>query len=287
MLTRQGATLAELLVALTLAGIVLGAAATTMLRQQRTHGRIAAVSRADAQLRSASSMLAGQFAMLDPAAGDLAAGQAADTAIQFRAPIAASLACHRSVGSATFVPEAAGAIPFGGAASLPRAGDSLWWLGDTAWSAGRIAGVATVAVRCLAPIAATGDALHLTLSGSSDTIPAGAPLRITRQTRYGLYRASDGTRQLGFREWNEPANAFSAPQPVAGPLLAAADAGRSGFRYFDDAGQELAAAAGLLDPRQVVRMRITLHTLVPFHEPGRDSTRSDSVDVALQRASGP
>ena len=273
----------ELLVALSLGGIVLGAAATSMLRQQRTHGRIAAVIRSDGQLRAATSVLAGQFAMLDPAAGDLADGQAADTAIQFRASIAASVACDQSIGSATFLPESVGIVSFGGSASLPRAGDSLWWLGDSAWSGGRIGAVATVATRCFVPIPASGNALHLTLSGSSDTIPPGAALRVTRQTRYGLYRAGDGTWQLGFREWNEPANSFSPPQPVAGPLLPAATGRRSGFRYFDDSGQELPVATVAQTPRLVARIRITVHTLAAFHEIGQDSIRSDSVDVALQR----
>ena len=287
MLSRRAATLVELLVALTLASIVLGAAATSMRGQQRTHGRIAAVSGSDRQLRSGASVLAAQLALLDPVAGDLSAGEATDTAIQFRAPIAASLACDRSVGSATFVPDAAGPVAFGGAASLPRTGDSLWWLGDSAWTGGRINAVATIAAVCSVPVPAVGDALHVALSGSNDTIPAGAPLRITRQTRYGLYRAGDGTLQLGFREWSESAHSFSSPQPVAGPLLPAASGRRSGFRYFDDAGQELPGGAIPLDPRQVARIRIALHSRVAVHEAGQDSIRCDSVDVALHRAAGP
>ena len=287
MLSRRGATLVELLVALTLASIVLGAAATSILGQQRTYGHIAAVSRTDGQLRSGTSVLAAQFALLDPEAGDLSQGHAADTAIQFRAPIAASLACNRSVGSATFVPDAIGGVAYGGAASLPRAGDSLWWLGDSSWSGAPIGAVATVAAVCSGPIQAAGDALLVTVPGSNDTIPAGAPLRITRQTRYGLYRASGGSWQLGFREWSEPANAFSAPQPVAGPLLPLASGRRSGFRYFDDSGAEFARGAVPLDTRRVARIRITLHTMVAVHTPGQDSIRSDSVDVALHRAGGP
>ena len=287
MLSRRASTLVELLVAFTLASIVLGSAATSVLRQQRAHARIASVSGSDAQLRAATSVLAGQLALLDPVAGDLASGEAADSVLQFRAPIASSLACDRSIGSATFLPDSAGAVTFGGVSSLPRPGDSLWWLGDSAWTGARIDGVATIVAACAVPIASVGAALRLTLSGSGDTVPAGAALRITRQTRYGLYRAGDGSWQLGFREWNESAGAFSAPQPIAGPLLLRSRDRRSGYRYFNTFGQELAPANGAMDATQVARIRITTLSLVAGRAPGQDSVRSDSVDVALRRARAP
>jgi len=287
MLNRRAATLVELLVALTLAGVVLGSATTSVLRQQRAHARIVAVSGSDAQLRAATSVLAGQLALLDPAAGDLAPGEADDSVLQFRSPVAASLACDRAIGSVTFLPDPAGTVTFGGAASLPRSGDSLWWLGDSAWSGARITGVVTMAAACSVPISSAGDALHLTLFGSGDTIPAGAPLRITRQTRYGVYRASDGSWQLGFREWNESSGSFSAPQPIAGPLLFRSGGRRSGFRYFDALGQELAPANGTMDAKRVARIRITTQSLVAVRERGQDSVRSDSVDVALHHAREP
>ena len=285
MLKRPAASLAEVLVALVLAGIVLGAATASVLRQQRAHARIRSVSGADAQLRAATSVLALQLALLDRA-GDLAPGEADDTALQFRSPVAASLACDRSAGSVTFVPDA-GSVALGGAASLPRAGDSLWWLGDSAWSGARVSGVTTIAASCSAPVTSAGSALHLVMAGSADTIPAGAPLRVTRETRYGIYRASDGSWQLGFRERSGSTALFSAPQPVAGPLLLHAGARRSGFRYFDELGQELAASHGALDVGQVARVRITTLSLAALRERGQDSVRSDSVDVALQHARTP
>ena len=286
-LSRRASTLVELLVAFTLAGVVLGSATASVLRQQRVNARILAVSGSDAQLHAATSVLAVQLALLDPAAGDLSPGQADDTVLQFRSPVATSIACERSIGSVTFLPDPAGAVTLGGTASLPRTGDSLWWLGDSAWSAARIGGVITVAATCSAPISATGAALRLTLNGSGDTIPAGAALRITRQTRYGVYRASDGSWQLGYREWNEAIGAFSAPQPIAGPLVLRSGGRRSGFRYFDDLGQELAPANGAVDAARVARIRITTHSLARVRERGQDSIRSDSVDVALHHARDP
>ena len=286
MLSRRAATLTELLVAVALACVVLGSATTSVLRQQQAHSRIASVSGSDGQLRAATWVLASQLALIDPSSGDLAAGEADDTVLQFRAPIAASLACGRSVGAVTFLPDAGGAVMPTGAASLPRVGDSLWWLGDTSWSGGRINSVATIAAACALPVASSGRAVHLTLAASGDTIPAGAPLRVTRQTRYGVYRSSDGTWQLGFREWSETSGAFSAPQPVAGPLLLRASGRQSGFRYFDNMDQELATTGAPLDVTRIARIRITTQSLARVRARGQDSVRTDSVDVALGRARG-
>ena len=285
MLKRPAATLVELLVAFALAGVVLGAATSSMLQQQRTHERIRTVSGTDAQRRAATVVLAGQLSLLDPAAGDLAPGQADDTVIQIRAAVDASLACSRSNGSVTLLPDSAGAASFVGSASQPRSGDSLWWLGDSTWSGTRIGSVVQEAAICTFPVSAVGSALRLTLEGSADSIPVGAALRVTRQTRYGLYRSSDGSWQLGFREWNQAASSFSAPQPVAGPFLLRVGARRSGFRYFDDAGRELATASGV-DVTRVARIRLTLQSLVVARE-GSDSVRADSVDVALHHAPEP
>ncbi|MEO8620420.1 MAG: prepilin-type N-terminal cleavage/methylation domain-containing protein [bacterium] len=287
MLRRRGATLVELLVGLTLASVVLGSATASVLRQQRTHARIASVSGADAQRRAAISVLASQLALLDPTGGDLTAGEAADSAFQFRALIAASVACDQSVGSATFLPDPSGTVSLGGEASLPHTGDSLWWYGDSTWSGDRINGVSTVPASCSAPIASAGPALRVTIASSPDSIRAGTAIRVTRQTRYGVYRASDGTWQLGFREWNDPTGAFSAPQPVAGPLMLRSNGRSSGFRYFDNAGHELSPASGTMNVTSVSLVRITTQSLVATRNQGQDSVRTDSVDVALRNARTP
>ena len=286
MLIRRAFTLVELLVALMLASLVLGIATTASLRQQRVHSRIQAVAGVDAQLRAAMLLLTGQLTMLDAAAGDLVAGEATDTALQFRAPIAVSLSCAPGVGAVTLRPDAAGEVALSGGASLARPSDSLWWLGDSAWVGRQIVSATPVAAVCSAPAATAGRSLRLTIT-APDSIPAGAPLRVTRQTRYAVYRASDGTSQLGFREWNEPASQFAAPQPVAGPLLVRSGIRRSGFRYFDGQGVELTTAHGPIDAIQIARIRITVHSLVAVRAPGQDSIRTDSADVALRHPTGP
>lgn len=283
MLRRRAASLLELLVALVLTALVLGTATSSALRQQRVHARIRSVSGADAQLRAATLVLAGQLALLDPLAGDLAAGEAADSALQFRATIATSLACGTETGSATLLPDT---VAVSGMSSRPKAGDSLWWLIDSVWTVARIAGVSLVSASCLSPVSAAGSALAVQLSGT-DTIPAGAPLRVTRQSRYGVYHASDGTWQLGFREWNDAAHQFSAPQPVAGPLVPLGAGVASGFRYFDAAGAELLASNVSIDVLRVARIRLTAVSLATVRDRGQDSLRADSLDLALHHAPVP
>lgn len=283
MLKRQGTALLELLLSLALASVVLSIATTSLLRQQRVHARIRGASGSDAQLRAATTVLAGQLAELNAAAGDIASGSASDTALQFRATVGTSFACEKSAGSVDMLPERGAGGVYAGTVSVPRSGDTLWWLGDSTWTAAKVRSVDAVSVTCTAPLAFAGTTVRLALAGSADTIPAGAPLRITRQTRYSVYRSSDGSWQLGFREWSEGAGAFPSPQPVAGPLLLAAGARRSGYRYFDAMGQEIALSAGVADVTRIARIRITMRSVVSGRDRGADSVRTDSVDVGLRR----
>lgn len=282
MLTRPGTALLELLLALALAGIVLSVATTSVLRQQRTHARIVGLAASEGQLRAATLVLAAQLADLDAAAGDIA-GASSDTALQFRAAIGTSFACGASVGSIALLPEQGPGGAYSGTLSTARPGDTLWWLGDSTWSAARVRNVEAAYVTCTAPLAFAGLSVRLTLTGSADTIPAGAPLRLTRQTRYSLYRSADGSWQLGFREWNEATGAFASPQPVAGPLLLAAGTRRSGYRYYDAAGTEIVVTDGAPDVSRIARIRITMRSIAATRDRGSDSVRTDSVDVGLRR----
>ena len=282
MLNRQGASLIELLVAVTLASIVLAVATSSVLRQQRTHDRIASIAASEVQLRTATTVLANQLSFVDAAAGDLTLGQARDTVLQFRATVGVGLACDRGTADLTLLPDTTGGVSLGGFASQPRAGDSLWFLADSTWTGTRVEAVVPASASCPAPFPVTGKTLRLTLGELNDTIQAGSPLRVTRSTRYAIYRSGDGTWQLGFREWSESTGSFSSPQPVAGPLLRQTDGRLSRFRFFGDTGDEL---AGSDFEARVTRIRIIIHALSRARERGQDSVRSDSVDVALQHAS--
>lgn len=284
MLSRRGLTLVELLVALTLAALVLGTATASLLGQQRAHSRLRAVLDADAQISAAMMVLGQHLGMLD-AGRDLTAGEARDSALQFRATVVSAIACAGRAGHTTLVADPVGSVPLRGIASLPRAGDSLWWLADSAWTGTAIAGVVNSPVTCASPFGTSSGEMQIVLA-RPDSVAAGTPVRATRQTRYGIYWASDGAWHLGFREWDSTPPGFPSPQPVVGPLIRTG-ALRSGFRYFDDTGAELAQGASGVDVTRVARIRVTAHALAPVHGRGRDSVRTDSIDIVLQHARGP
>ena len=111
--------------------------------------------------------------------------------------------------------------------------------------------------------------------------PGGTPVRVTRQERYVVYRASNGLWYLGLRDWNQSLARFAAPQPVAGPFIRALpNGGLTGFRYFDSIGA--AVTPNGTNESSVARLRVS--TLSSVAASGvADTVRRDSADIALLR----
>lgn len=285
-LSRRGASLVELIVALTVAGLVLAAATESLLRQQRAARWVGGVAGAEGQMRSLAQLLPAELALLDAGAGDVAAGQASDSTIQIRAVVASSLACDSATNVITLLPEALTGIAIGGSARVPAIGDSVWFFaGDSlGWRGTRVAAVARVNASCATPASPLGPTHRLTLSASLD-MPGGTPLRVTRQERYVIYRASDGRYYLGARDWSLALAAFGAPQPIAGPFIRALPSGAySGFSYFDSVGASIVPNG--TNERDIVRVRVISFVALPTRS-AADSVRRDSVDVALEASGAP
>ena len=285
---RIGATLVELIVALTLSAIVLGAATSSVLRQHRTARLVVGEAATTAQLRAATGALSAELSVLSRATGDIVPGEARDTALQLRALVAAGISCNDAVGSATFAPDEEG-LPEALWGTIPRVGDSLWWhAGDTTaqWHSARILSSDSVTAACLLTGAPPRPARRVVVSVAGDTIPFGAPLRVTRPTRYSFYRSGDGSWQLGLRDWIG-GDHFGAPQPVAGPFLVRSGDRRSGFRYFSPNGDELSGGSAGVDALQVARVRVTVLTADPSAAGLPNTVRAESVDVALLPARNP
>lgn len=285
MLTRRGATLTELLVAVVLAAVVLGAATMSLLRQHQSASLHAAGAEGGTQLRMATGMFAAQLALLEPA--DLDRSHARDSTLQFRAVVATGHACSTDVHPSLVI--GGGDLSAGGMSDTPRTGDSLWWYRseEDGWRGGAVQGVEVAPGACPQPVASAGGerALVLRLSlGAGDTIPVLTPLRITRPQRLVLYRAGDGSTQLGQREWNAAAGEMNSPQPAAGPFLRTGPGGlRSGFRFYDSGGAELFPSSEPDAGARVARLR--LHLLSPPKTPFGAVIPRDSADVALGRGS--
>ena len=288
---REGVTLVELLVAITLGAIVIGTATASVLRQQRGARRVAGIVGGAEQTRAGSLLIPAELADLAPSAGDLLGPEVRDTALQLRSAITTGVACDSAVGYAVLALGDGDDLAPGGVASPPRAGDSLWWYADapTGWRAQRITDVRDVAAPCPVRVGGVGQgaARRFALT-NRDTIPAGAIVRVTRPLAYVVYRSGDGSWQLGMREWSEATQRFAPPQPIAGPFARRLDTRtRTGFRYFGPDDSELLAGAGTAEIGPIGRIRITTVALVRSAIAGSDSVRVDSADVALQRGRGP
>jgi hypothetical protein len=283
-LRRTGTSLAELLAALALGGIVLTVAASSMLRQQRGARWIEGLTGAELQLRPVMRLLADELSHLDASAGDVAAGQASDSSLQLRAVVAASLTCD-SASAVTLIPDASSTPALGSSVRGPAVGDSLWLYRGApyGWSARAVIGVARVTSACAVPTSAPAPTVQLLLDAPADA-PAGTPVRVTRWERWVVYRASDGRWYAGIRDFSPATSRFLPAQPVAGPFMRAAGNGpRTGFRYFDAAGSDLVPDG--TNERSIARVRVT--TLSVVRSTASDSVRLDSADAVLSRPGAP
>ena len=280
-LDQRGAALAELLVALMIAGIVLGTATATVLRQQRTTASLGGSAARASQTRAALGVLSVELSALAVASGDLVPAEMRDSSIQLRAVVAAGLACGDAVGLAVLVADL-GASATETVAADPHLGDTLWWydVADGGWRGRAISVADSVTTTCPLDGGRTRTARRIVIA-AAESIRSGAPLRITRPVRYSFYRSGDGSLQLGLREWSEAGHRFAPPQPVAGPFVARDAGDRSGFRYFDADGTELPSGADGVDAERVARVRVTV--LARSGGQAIAGVRRDSIDVALQR----
>jgi hypothetical protein len=288
-LRRRGATLAEALVALVLASVVLGSATGSVLRQRRTSDALRTSADAAAQLRSATGLLSSSLGLGELASGDLVADELRDTALQLRTTIAAGVACDTEPDLRFAIP--ADTLTTSGIASPPRAGDSAWWYrADSAdWRGASILEVTTDSLPCASVgIGPPARAALLRLRTSVPGHRAGAPVRISRQLRWSLYRAGDGSWQLGMRESTGVLRALSPLQPVAGPFeRTAADGAQSGFRYFDADGVELLPPLDTTTRARVARIRFTALAPSAPRASATSIAARDSVDLAVRRGSTP
>jgi hypothetical protein len=256
----------ELLVALTLLGVVLGAFAIMGMRQEEAHRSLAMRARARVQLREATAALPIELRGVSPEEGDIPPGEARDSTLEFRSTVAAGVACAVH-GDVVTLPGADGEWPMSALLSRPEAGDSVWFYASTAGGGGAWAGRALERIESGSAECAlfdgedSGARLSLRLAGdtTAGSPVTGSPVRVTRRVRYSIYRSStDGNWYLGAREWNGSQGRFDVVQPIAGPFTSprAATGERSRFTYHDRSGTEL--PSGSADTHRISRVVLTL-----------------------------
>jgi hypothetical protein len=201
LVTRCGATLIELIVAMVVGGVALALIATISVRQQRLYADIADRAALAGQLRQASTVLPIELRGASPVSGDIR--EARDTAIELRATIASAVVCDTAAGSVALAPSVAGAATL--PATSPRSPRGHGVDSGAERLSRRSLPYAVSSTATLAPGSCAPLGPRLSCDGARDrsrfhSARVGAAcrdvdrtaLRVTRPVRYSLYRGGDG-----------------------------------------------------------------------------------------------
>ena len=273
----RGFTLAELLVALVVASVVLAGVCSALLWAQRFYHAQAQVLEIQQNVRVVAEVLSDEIRGLDAVDGDIIA--MSDTAITFKAP--------RVFGATCLAPDVArGWLVVrnsltSGLRAMDPARDSVLVFrdGDPArssddrWLRGSLA--ATGSAACADGAAGS----RLTLGGVAgglpqlDSVGPGSPVRAFEVVRYRLYDDGGGSWWLGTQSFT--GGAWSVTSPIAGPLRP-----RDGLAlaYAGAAGEAVSSPSAVRLVRVVVRGRSS----APIRSLGRTAAAyQDSAAVAV------
>lgn len=236
----RGFTLVEVLVAMTLTGIVVAGTLRALSAQKKFYARQARILDARHAMRASTTILASEFRDASAADGDLYA--IGPDSIVVRSTAGFAIACAVNTGNSTLaLTEVSGHFRLDVADSALVFVENGLRDDDDAWRALQVTGLSPTPPACAWGSAAS---LLLTVNGSLSGVWVGAPVRLYKPYVYGLYPESD-------RYWlgRRPYSVASAYVPVAGPL-APADSGGLVLTYYDAAG------AVTTDRLQVARVNI-------------------------------
>ena len=245
---RQGVTLVELVVALSLFGVVAGIILTVLRDQQRFHLGSLEIIETKRSVHDAVDLLYGE--LRGAATADIYA--ITDSSISFRTTIGSSHICtiDASRSSITLPPTSStqvrGLSTF---LTTPRAGDSLLIFDpgpahgteDDGWKphviVADIGGGACPSRPFGLGVADAGAGIAISVNPPlSGHVVVGSPVRFFRPATYSLYRGSGASWMLGYSTC--AAGVCTVRQPLSGPYAPFADGGTGGLtlRYFDRDG---------------------------------------------------
>jgi prepilin-type N-terminal cleavage/methylation domain-containing protein len=278
---RAGFTLVELLITMTLMGLVGACVVTIVVRQQRFYRSTSAVMDARAQIRQMASVLPMDLRGISGVGGDISV--LSDSALEFRSSFGSAVACTLISGgspaivttprttakntrmtSFTRTPVVGDSIALYDVNTTTKASDDRWVMHQitaVTMVTGDVATGCPSASKLVATtdMTASNPAYRLTVSPArAATVTQGAAIRFFRRVRYSLYKnSSDGLWYLGYKDCLPGRTPVcSVTQPIAGPYRAYATKGtnKSGleFAYFDSLG------AVTTFPTKVARISIAL-----------------------------
>ena len=289
---RPGVSLVELVAVVALAGVVGGAVAVTINRQQLFYRGVSDLHYAREGVRAATEVMSSDIRAMS--LHDTVRLRA-DSAMEFLADIGSSVVCQGvggQIGLPARHPESNSLSAF---LVEPDTGDIATFYvrsadGREEWERHRIAGFSSRSLATSCPPTSGFSAqaeLDAAMTGFvvtlADPLPggirAGVPVRFLRRARYSLYRASDGHWYLGYRRCNAVGASTCGPvQPLSGPYGAySADAQVTGlsFEYFDAQGHPLGPSDS---PLMLARVDITARG--ERWQPGAKSGQADRVAEA-------
>jgi hypothetical protein len=247
---RGGRTLAELLVTLTISGVLCSLLAAGFIGHERLVAGSTAIAEMRAHARQAQQILP-TLLRAAPAAHVYAVD---DTLADFAYPIVSGIVCHAAASNYVILaPDSvASGQHFTSWRHPPRPGDdvhifdagALASASDDRWYQASFSGLASVPNGCAGsplvdPVADAGHrarALALVWSlGSPSVIPAGALVNVTRRTRARLY-ASSGSDFLGLSDFDPSGPSWSVVQPLSGPYASRPSMPGVTFRAVDSLG---------------------------------------------------
>jgi len=279
-----GFTLIELMIAIVLAGIVLGAIYMTLQNNQRFYRSESQVLDVQQGVRTVAQLLPSELREVDAVAGDILA--MGPDSITIRALRNTYFVCAPPVvGAGTIIIRNSQVFgyrpvdPTRDRALVFREGDTQI-MSDDQWVDFAISSV-TAGAACTD---GTGTGTTMTLSGGTsllDSVTVGSPVRTYEQITYRLYVDSAGVGWLGVSDYVN--GTWGAVAAVAGPLNSA---GGIALTYYDSTGAVTATATSVAQIGLVVRGM----SAAPIAIPGRRANLqkfedSLTVRVALRNNS--
>ena len=268
--SRAGFTLPEMLTVVSLGSLIVISALQVITTQTRLYTVESESSQLRGSLRAAASVVANAIFELSASEGDLIA--AAPDSIRMRAAVAGGILCSwTSVSDSIWygLPSVSGEFV---------ANDSVFVYGvsDDSWSIGQLAAVDTgTAATSRIPACFYGDSTTSTapateaavrITGITDTLTVGAPIRAFEHTTFALRERSNSgwlVRRIG----------SDSAQVLAGPLML--DSGLV-LSYYDSAGDSTS------NPANVDRVEIFLRGLSNEAISGGRGYLSDSLRVMVK-----
>ena len=226
---RGGFSLAEIMVALVLLGIVCGGIMTVIMRQQTFYRSATDVIDTRQQIRQATTVIPVDLRGVSSVGGDIL--QMTDSALDVRSNIGSGLLCSHTASQITVPPEnLSGGKAFTSFLTKPQLNDVAMIFNDSTpgnqddtWQIVSITGIDSTLAGCTAFTDLVNDAtkyryVYNVTPNLSSLIVNGAPIRFARRSKYATYQSpSDNLWWLGYRECRGDGSGCSAIQPVSGP----------------------------------------------------------------------